>query len=729
MMTPIGIHFEDYGYGPGKVIANLKRGLDLLKIPYKENELCDINGCLNWRIQRLNLPSKTLIGPNIHAPWDHAEQFIRHKNALVCTEWVARQFRTSPICAETNFQVWKSGIDTDLFCDRKIVQQDCFIYRKNRTDEELAQLEKILVRLGFSYSIINYGSYTEEQLLEACNKSEFCVLLDGIEMQSIAIWEIMATNTPVFIFEPEGNELRQKYEASSCELLVPSCGARSESLNSVAPLEDFVNNLGKFKPRQYIEENHTLISSAKDYIEMLERSHGCQQRKITMLQNDPNEIAKDCVVLVQSCKKFANRRELCRNSWVPHVKEKGIPVYFTEGGHDTTEIVGDMIHLQCDDGYRYMAEKLQALFRVMLQRNDWKYLIKLDDDVVFSVDRMIQCIRSMQSQHGDCCLQLWDGYHMTGGFMILTRPVVEFIANHQITNNWTNKGNRWTGLLDHVPEELRETTIPDDLYFSEELQKANKFSITRMPFSATFRCEYNENNLSRYVAIHDIRIAEEYRTFDMLLNPKKLKPSEAPICNEHEVDILEIGPADFDIASEKSDLRCILIEANPDHAEWLSINKKPNWVVVNAAAVGKEDEETVPFFFVPPSVCGIGYGPGGQGRIRKPNPTFIDGWWSKYNKNLISVEVPAYTFKKIVERFNIQKLNYLKISAQGADCEIITGYCRYIMEYPEMKVQRIVWQYEPALCSKEEHERTCLLLSQKGYVVGKMRDDLWEAFI
>ena len=75
----------------------------------------------------------------------------------------------------------------------------------------------------------------------------------------------------------------------------------------------------------------------------------------------------------------AERRELCREMWVPVVKSYGYDVVFLIGGHDNLERCGDELCLPVRDDYKSLPQKTKA-FCQWAQETDAERLFKCDDD-------------------------------------------------------------------------------------------------------------------------------------------------------------------------------------------------------------------------------------------------------------------------------------------------------------------------------------------------------------
>lgn len=253
--------------GPYKVYLNLKKGLEKLGYKVRDNTLCSYNGCLNHNSLSMGLPPQTLMGPNLMVwPSDIPEYFKRYNNFIMPSKWVLELYTSSPICINTKLFVWPVGIDTDLFCNtNKNIQRDCIIYYKNRSIEDLNKVTDLLRRTNSTYTVIEYGKYTEETFKEVLRTSSYAILLTNTESQGIGYMEILSSNIPCFVFDTIDY---CGYKATSVPYFDYTCGIISDfSKDYISEFLIFLQNLNNYSPREYITKNHNLELSAKKYVE------------------------------------------------------------------------------------------------------------------------------------------------------------------------------------------------------------------------------------------------------------------------------------------------------------------------------------------------------------------------------------------------------------------------------------------------------------------------------
>jgi hypothetical protein len=258
--------------GPEKVFYNLVKGLDLIKVDYKINISGDFNGCLNnhryfWDM----LPDNTLMGPNLIVnPPDDPQLFNRFKNILVPSNMVMNNYKKFDESKTTNFFVHATGIDTDFWEVEKNIDRDCLIYFKNRDEQELEDLKKLLDEKNITYYILKYGWYDEQDLKEILSKVKYTILLTNTESQGIAYMEILSTNTPCFVFNKIYDDGCLRGE--SVQYFNDKCGIIYNGMVSKdmdEKFNQFLDSLNYFESREFIINDFTLSKSAEKYVKFL----------------------------------------------------------------------------------------------------------------------------------------------------------------------------------------------------------------------------------------------------------------------------------------------------------------------------------------------------------------------------------------------------------------------------------------------------------------------------
>lgn len=274
--------------GPKKVIENLRAGLEQEGIPYAVNVEQYKNNFLvqydwNGHVKHSELTLENcVIGPQIWMFDGHVsllkENPDYYKSIVAPSQWVKDLFVEKIGFPEDKISVWAVGID--LPDVKRSEENDCLIYFKRRSDQELQHVKRMLEKKGLTYQILQYGSYSPEQVNELASKSKFCFLLNGTESQGIAVQEIMACDTPMFVWDvtewtDQGDQWR--VPATSVPFWSDECGERfveSDFLFDDVIMEEtfnrFYSRIGEYNPRKYVEEKLSHKASVKTLMEIFD---------------------------------------------------------------------------------------------------------------------------------------------------------------------------------------------------------------------------------------------------------------------------------------------------------------------------------------------------------------------------------------------------------------------------------------------------------------------------
>ena len=272
--------------GCQKVGLDTLRGLRELGVDVRENQLGDMNGCVHGtpEFRNMTLPPKTLIGPCIVVlPTENKGMYSTWQHFVHPCKWVFDYMQTFPLAQNARHYYWPVGIDTERFNDklRGHFEYDCLVYYKNVTkqtpDSKLGTVERELEKRKLSYKVIRYGSYTENQMKHLAAVCKFCIFLAGTESQNIAIMEMMSMGIPIYVLDCKVMEYQSfRYESehvSSAPYFSEECGVKVNGMD-FDKFDQFWRNYHRFKPRNYILENHTLKKGAEKYLNILKEVNG-----------------------------------------------------------------------------------------------------------------------------------------------------------------------------------------------------------------------------------------------------------------------------------------------------------------------------------------------------------------------------------------------------------------------------------------------------------------------
>lgn len=177
-------------------------------------------------------------------------------------------------------------------------------------------------------------------------------------------------------------------------------------------------------------------------------------------------------VLICSCQKYRDRRQVVRLTWLPRLLPNMQYGFVIGRGPPPPADEPDVFQVDAPDTYEELAAKIQAAFRYTLQF-EWDWLFKLDEDTYFVPERLHLAFetavlaphypvvsgatRDPRPGEPDWIgAESYDeaGYAHGGAGYLLTRRLVERLVTSPITpdlmdseDGWVGKGCRlWTRL-------------------------------------------------------------------------------------------------------------------------------------------------------------------------------------------------------------------------------------------------------------------------------------------
>lgn len=291
MSLRIGIWFDprhiSYG-GPAMVLIGTILGFiqDASTTQRPIILLINESGDVNWNIDAYMIDDHNQSKPNmVCGPMcfsiDDAETkdlsthtlWVNNKHSVIPSHWykwcISRglPFMDEEQAKGRTCTVWGAGVDIHRFAPSQTPKtQDYFVYFKSQNYQDLQTLHKYLFNNYFQYtgSVLIYYHYDPNMLVAQAQKSRFCIVIDKTETQGLASLEIMACDCPLFVLDYTVFECKtfQVHGASSVPCFDERCGMKSsmETLNKDFPR--FLNNLPKYKPREFVLEQYSYEASA-----------------------------------------------------------------------------------------------------------------------------------------------------------------------------------------------------------------------------------------------------------------------------------------------------------------------------------------------------------------------------------------------------------------------------------------------------------------------------------
>lgn len=162
------------------------------------------------------------------------------------------------------------AVNVDLFHPtHEPKEYDCLVYFKHRHQSLLPSILEELQRRNLKFAFFRYGTYQQEDYLNALQKSKFGIWLGSHESQGFALEEALSCNLPLLVLNAtsmfdeydDNNRLCYTNEVGKYKLRATSIPYWDERCGIVSSVEKFQEDLprmldtyGSFHPRDYIME-------------------------------------------------------------------------------------------------------------------------------------------------------------------------------------------------------------------------------------------------------------------------------------------------------------------------------------------------------------------------------------------------------------------------------------------------------------------------------------------
>lgn len=272
----------------GNIHKKNKEGIiSILKYLNWEYKFGDISEIDNYELIYLpdtcvnveKYPNKKFIfGPHFSVFPDNKIGLIKKKlkNCVYIqpSEWASNVWINMGV-GNLRIETFPFPVNTVKFNESNKTRDKVFIYFKNRKYEELEFLEKFLESKNVNYKIFNYGKrYEENDYLNYLQQSKYGIVLDAHESQGFAIEEAMSCNVPLLIWNAKTmKQCCSNYPDYSCSTIPywdETCGnyfyKKEEFLET---FEKFINNLEKYKPREFILKNLSVDVCSNRFIKLV----------------------------------------------------------------------------------------------------------------------------------------------------------------------------------------------------------------------------------------------------------------------------------------------------------------------------------------------------------------------------------------------------------------------------------------------------------------------------
>jgi hypothetical protein len=182
--------------------------------------------------------------------------------------WLELGFDQCPI------KVWPVGIDTEKFYPGAHERNEILVmYKDWSSPPRLGDPQPILAELEahhLKFNLLVYPNYVESDYLRLLHRARLVVWYGRPETQGIGLLEALACDVPMIVFDiprlPEGhnqNGQLANLPISTAPYFNDACGVKIESVDQLGKALDYVlDDLSRFSPRNYIEQNLSLEKQA-----------------------------------------------------------------------------------------------------------------------------------------------------------------------------------------------------------------------------------------------------------------------------------------------------------------------------------------------------------------------------------------------------------------------------------------------------------------------------------
>lgn len=144
---------------------------------------------------------------------------------------------------------------------------DCIVYIKRRTNDLIRYTIELLTQKGLKCKFFKYGSYNENDYMDALHKCKFMLTLDAHESQGFALEEAMSSGVPLLVMDATSmydetndgihstfNHARpNKLLATSVPYWSDECGIKITKQEDLAnAIDKMMETYKSYTPRDYI---------------------------------------------------------------------------------------------------------------------------------------------------------------------------------------------------------------------------------------------------------------------------------------------------------------------------------------------------------------------------------------------------------------------------------------------------------------------------------------------
>jgi hypothetical protein len=214
-----------------------------------------------WAIKNKHMYKKLVVGPNlVITPKDHNAIITNDAIDIILQPslWTKQFLLSFEPRLEHKIKLWPAGVEIPK---ESTLQKtiDVLIYSKNKMKYKL--LETIcneLKQKQLTYTILEYGSFKQATYFKKLNEAKMLIYLSNSESQGLALQEAWARDIPTLVFnrgyyEYKGNHFVNEHISAPYLNNMTGTFFNEETFSTQFPF--FLNNLDRFTPKKYVEQN------------------------------------------------------------------------------------------------------------------------------------------------------------------------------------------------------------------------------------------------------------------------------------------------------------------------------------------------------------------------------------------------------------------------------------------------------------------------------------------
>jgi hypothetical protein len=192
----------------------------------------------------------------------------------VNSPWIKDFYIRENLALKDRVEIWYAGIEHEYWdLKKKLIDKEKprFLFYLKRPEYILVdECTGILQQHGFEYATIEYGKYSLGQLKQSLAETDFAVYFVEQESQGIALFEIWASNTPTFVWNPGYWQYQYKnFRSSSAPYLSDATGQFFRDRIEFENLVSSKANPEGYAPRKWIQEHGSDKKAAEIFLKAI----------------------------------------------------------------------------------------------------------------------------------------------------------------------------------------------------------------------------------------------------------------------------------------------------------------------------------------------------------------------------------------------------------------------------------------------------------------------------